>query len=113
MSNTTNGEYVRLHTSNGHLNVIEKGDVGNLDVWCNPKCLSNIISLDLAAENYLVTMDTTTNNSFKVNVSESHVLDFARVTPGLCLFDTTTAYINKLRRTFSFLNTVPDKISFV
>ena len=108
VKSTTDGEMLRLHTSGGILDTYQKGHFGGLTVWYNPKCLANILSLALVAEQYRVTMDTDIENAFTVHISERHVMKFTRVSPGLYLFDASNVDMSKLRNAFSFLNTVSD-----
>ena len=103
---TSNCEYLRLHTSAGFIDTYEKGFFGNFPVWYNSDCIANVLSLALVSEQFRVTMDTSTDNSFKVHISEEHVITFTRVTPGLYLFDSSNIDLHKLRHAFSFLNTV-------
>ena len=104
--NTRDGESLRLHTSAGSIDTQSKGKFGGFDVWYNPTCLANILSLALVTEQYRVTMDTAASNAFNVHISEQHVINFTLVRPGLYLLDTTDVDIHKLRSAFSFLNTV-------
>ena len=90
---------MRLHTSAGSIDTHSKGKFGGFDVWFNPTCLANILSLALV-------MDTATANSFNVHILEGHVIKFSLIRPGLYLLDTTVVDIHKLRQSFSFFNTV-------
>ena len=108
VKSTTDGEMLRLHTSGGILDTYQKGLFGGFTVWYNPKCLANILSLALVAEQYRVTMDTDIENAFSVHISERHVMKFTRVSLGLYLFDASNVDMSKLRNAFSFLNTVVD-----
>ena len=103
---TTDGEYLRLHTSGGTLDSTQKGKFGGFDVWYNPNCLANVLSLALVTEKYRVTMDSIVKNAFNVHISERHTIQFVCVQPGLYLLDTTNVDIHKLRHAFSFLTTV-------
>ena len=102
VKSTTDGEMLRLHTSGGILDTYQKGLFGGFTVWYNPKCLANILSLALVAEQYRVTMDTDIENAFSVHISEKHVMKFTRVSPGLYLFDARNVDMSKLRYAFSF-----------
>ena len=102
----TNGEFLRLHSSGGHLDTHQKGKFGGFTVWCNPSSLANILSLSLVTEQHRVTMDSSVENALVVHVSSDHVIKFCRYSPGLCYFDTSSINIPKLRHAFNFPNTV-------
>ena len=57
-------------------------------------------------------MDTYVVNGFNAHISDSHIIQFIKVIPGLYLYDASNVDLNKLRCAFSFLNTVASNKSF-
>ena len=106
VNQTTDGEYLRLHTAGGLIDSYYKGKFGDLTVWYNPKCLANILSLSLVTDRYRVTMDSSKENAFNLHISQKHIIQFVSVDQGLYIFDTSKIDIHKLRQDFSFLTTV-------
>eukprot|EP00557_Chaetoceros_sp_GSL56_P002970 CAMPEP_0176488714 /NCGR_PEP_ID=MMETSP0200_2-20121128/6868_1 /TAXON_ID=947934 /ORGANISM="Chaetoceros sp., Strain GSL56" /LENGTH=957 /DNA_ID=CAMNT_0017885739 /DNA_START=340 /DNA_END=3216 /DNA_ORIENTATION=- len=72
----TDGEGLRLYSSGGHLDSIQKGKFGDFTVWFNSQSLANILSLSQVVEKYRVTLDTLVENAFHVHISEGHILKF-------------------------------------
>ena len=112
VKSTTDGEYLKLHTSAGTIDTHKKGRFGSFNVWYNPDCIANVLSLAQVTDQFRVTMDTAIKNTFNVHISDDHVIEFTRVIPGLYLFDTSDVDIYKLRQAFSFLNTVSNNKSY-
>ena len=102
----TDGEFLRLHSTGGHLDTHQKGRFGGFTVWYNPSSLANILSLALVTDQYRVTMDSHLENALVVHISAGHTIKFFRYSPGLYYFDTSNIDIPKLRNAFNFLNTV-------
>ena len=110
---TTDGDFSRLHTSGGSLESHHRGKFGNFNMWYNPNCLANVLSLALVTEQFCVTMDTYVVNGFNIHISDSHIIQFIKVIPGLYLYDASNVDLTKLRCAFSFLNTVASNKSFL
>ena len=106
IESVTNGEFLRLHSTGGHLDTHQKGKFGGFTVWYNPNSLANILSLGLVTDQYRVTMDSSLENALIVHISAEHTIKFFRHSPGLYYFDTSNIDIPKLRNAFNFLNTV-------
>jgi hypothetical protein len=109
---TTDGEFLKLHTSAGTIDTHQRGLFGSFNVWYNPDCIANVLSLAQVTDQFRVTMDTAIKNSLNVHISENHMIEFKRVIPGLYLFDTSDVDIYKLKEAFSFLNTVSQNKSY-
>ena len=84
----------------------------NFNVWYNPNCLANVLSLALVIEQFRVTMDTNVVNGFNIRISDSHIIQFTKAIPGLYLYNVSNVDLNKLRCAISFLNTVASYKSF-
>jgi hypothetical protein len=106
----TDGEGLRLYSSGGHLDSDQKGRFGDFSVWFNPQSLANILSLSQVAEKFRVTLDTLVENAFHVHISEGHTLKFQCGPTGLYYMDTSKLNISKLKKAFSFFNTVAENM---
>ena len=47
---TTDGEILRLYGTGGRLDTNQKGTFGKVQVWYNPRCLANILSMGLVSD---------------------------------------------------------------
>ena len=94
------------------MNSTQKGYFGSIDVWYNPNGLANILSLAMVTEmGFRVTMDLFVASALILHISENHTIRFTKVVQGLYVFDSSNVNLSKLRKSFSFLNTVSNNKS--